>query len=245
MGFFGAFFAAIFDPSTENRNNLKGVAGEAQTNLGLHLFLPAEYSILNNVIIRTPKGSTQIDHVVVSPFGIFVIESKNIKGSIYGAPGQSKWTVFLGSKKYQIHNPLLQNLAHIKALVAATGLSEACFHSLVFFWADYCTFKTEMPENVLREGLTSYIKSKQVPLIETARVPGIIEAIESVRLPDTAETEREHVSQLRARFHTRHIPGDSCPRCRDGQLVQRIARGTGKSFLGCSNFPHCRHVEAV
>jgi hypothetical protein len=68
MGFLQSILAAIFDPSNEIRNNLKGASGEAQGNLGLHLFLPAEYVVLSNVTLRTPGGTTQIDHVVVSQY---------------------------------------------------------------------------------------------------------------------------------------------------------------------------------
>ena len=242
MGFLQAILAAIFDPSNESRNNLKGASGEAQGNLGLFLFLPAEYVVLSNVTLPTPGGTTQIDHVVVSQYGIHVIESKNIKGSIYGTPDQERWTVFLGKRKYQLYNPLLQNRAHIKALAAALRLPESAFHSIVFFWSDRCRFKTEMPANVMTEGLCTYIKSKTTPLIAPQEVMNVVKAINNARLPETDATAQAHVARLKERFGP-HQAGDPCPRCSNGRLVQRTAKTTGNSFLGCSNYPRCRQIE--
>lgn len=245
MGLLRSILNAVLDPSKENRNNLKGASGEAQGAFGMFLFLPKDYVVLHNVTVPTPKGTTQIDHVVVSRFGIHVIESKNIKGAIYGDPGQPKWTVFLGPKKFQILNPLVQNQAHIKALAAVLQLPERIFHSMVFFWSDDCRFKTVMPPNVLTEGLCTYIKSKQEILIAPDAVANVVRAIQTARLPDTEATAQAHVAQLKERFHTAHRAGDSCPRCPDGRLVLRTARSTGSSFLGCSNYPRCRHTEKV
>ena len=57
----------------------KGVFGEFQVNLLLKLFLPKDtYHLLKNVTLPTDDGTTQIDHVLVSKYGVFVIETKNI-----------------------------------------------------------------------------------------------------------------------------------------------------------------------
>ena len=58
-----------------------GKAGERRVARKLD-WLPKEYTILNDIMLRTQYGTTQIDHVVVSPYGIFVIETKNYKGWI-------------------------------------------------------------------------------------------------------------------------------------------------------------------
>ena len=50
-----------------------------QTHLG-----PPDYHLLNHVTLRLKDGTTQIDHVLVSRFGVFVIESKDYKGWIFG-----------------------------------------------------------------------------------------------------------------------------------------------------------------
>jgi len=50
--------------------------------------------------------------------------------------------VFLGKRKYQLYNPLLQNRAHIKRWPLRCDSPKSAFHSIVFFWSDRCRFKT-------------------------------------------------------------------------------------------------------
>lgn len=68
------------------RPGIKGWLGEKSMGTNL-LDLPQTiYHVLNNVLIQNGEKTTQIDHVVVSPYGIFVIETKNWNGFIYGEP---------------------------------------------------------------------------------------------------------------------------------------------------------------
>jgi len=60
---------------------MKGVFGELIVNLAAKFFLDKEkYHLFKNVTLPTEDGTTQIDHVIVSRYGIFVIETKNMKG---------------------------------------------------------------------------------------------------------------------------------------------------------------------
>jgi len=59
----------------------KGLIGEAMVNMAAKLFLnKSDYHLIKNVTLPTESGTTQIDHIIVSRFGIFVIETKNMKG---------------------------------------------------------------------------------------------------------------------------------------------------------------------
>ncbi len=63
--------------------NFKGWIGETQGAIAHALLLDGKvYRSINNVTIPTASGTTQTDHVIVSPFGIFVVEAKNMKGWI-------------------------------------------------------------------------------------------------------------------------------------------------------------------
>jgi hypothetical protein len=71
----------------------KGVAGELMVNLLFKIRLPGdEYHLIRNVTLPTADGTTQLDHILVSQFGIFVVETKNMRGWIFGAADQSMWT---------------------------------------------------------------------------------------------------------------------------------------------------------
>ena len=71
---------------------LKGWIGELKTGFNLWAGLDKKlYRRFHDIIIPSSHGTTQIDHILVSPFGIFVVETKNYKGWIYGSEDQSTW----------------------------------------------------------------------------------------------------------------------------------------------------------
>ena len=143
----------------------KGWIGEkAVTWAGLRRLDPAVYRVFDDVYLPRPdgRGTTQVDHVVVSRFGIFVVETKNMKGWIYGSPEQRQWTQVVFRRKTRFQNPLHQNALHVSSLQRFLGLAADRFHSLVFFIGE-CEFKTPMPDNVRSSGLRDWILDKQEP----------------------------------------------------------------------------------
>ena len=79
--------------------------------------LSDEYLVINDIMIKTKDGSThQIDHVVISKYGIFVIETKQYNGYIKGNDYAKRWLIKNGKKKIYVNNPLHQNYGHIKSL---------------------------------------------------------------------------------------------------------------------------------
>ena len=160
----------------------KGIAGEFIVNLGAKLFLDKEkYHLIKNVTLPTENGSTQIDHVIVSKYGVFVVETKNMKGWIFGSPNQKTWTqkIYKHSSKFQ--NPLHQNYKHTKTLESLLGLNEEQIFSVVVFVGD-STFKTEMPENVTYgKGYIRFVKSKTQPVLTEAEVENIKSKNKGVR----------------------------------------------------------------
>jgi hypothetical protein len=92
-------------------------------------------------------GTTQIDHIFLSPYGIFVLETKNMSGWIFGSERQAQWTQKLYKRSFKFQNPLRQNYKHLKALEATLGASPEHLHSIIIFVGG-STFKTEVPANV-------------------------------------------------------------------------------------------------
>ncbi len=71
----------------------KGVWGEFIVNMMAKRFLDKEkYHLIKNVTLPTEAGTTQVDHIIVSQYGIFVVETKNMKGWIFGSKNQKDWT---------------------------------------------------------------------------------------------------------------------------------------------------------
>lgn len=226
---------------------LKGVLGEFIVNLSAKLFLDKEqYHLIKNVTLPTEDGSTQIDHVIISKYGVFVVETKNMKGWIFGGPNQKTWTqrIYKHSSKFQ--NPLHQNYKHIKILQSLLGLNEEQVFSVVVFVGD-STFKTEMPENVTYgKGYIRFIKSKNQPVITEFEAKDITRKIEAGRLTPSFKTNREHVKHVQ-RIVAEKENGQACPKCGDVMVLREVKKGQniGNKFWGCSSFPKCRGVVNV
>ena len=225
----------------------KGVAGEFIVNLSAKLFLDKEkYHLIKNVTLPTENGSTQIDHIIVSKYGIFVVETKNMKGWIFGSPNQKSWTqkIYKHSSKFQ--NPLHQNYKHTKTLESLLGLNEEQIFSVIVFVGD-STFKTEMPENVTYgKGYTRFIKSKVQHVFTELEVKDITSKIESGRLTPSFKTNREHVKHVKTIVEKKES-SQSCPKCGGGMVLREVKKGQniGNKFWGCSSFPKCRGVVNV
>ena len=224
----------------------KGIMGEALVKLAAKLRLSRKtYQPIHNVTLPTPDGSTQIDHVFVSRFGIFVIETKNMKGWIFGGETQRQWTQKIFKKSFKFQNPLHQNYKHVKALEAALDVPAERIHSVVVFAGD-CTLKSPMPPNVVRGlGFVRYIQSFRDIVFSEAEVKSLVEQIESGRFEPSRQTHREHVQRLKQRSDPN--TARRCPAC-GNDMILRVARkgsNAGKRFWGCVNYPSCRVVQRV
>ncbi|SMM97710.1 FIG00856926: hypothetical protein [uncultured Candidatus Thioglobus sp.] len=225
----------------------KGVAGEFVVNIGVKIFLDKKtYHLIKNVTLPTEDGSTQIDHIIVSKFGVFVVETKNMKGWIFGSPNQKIWTqkIYKHSSKFQ--NPLHQNYKHTKTLQSLLGLNEIQLFSVIVFVGD-STFKTNMPENVTYgKGCIRFIKSKTTPLLTDSQVKEVTEKIQAGRLAPSFKTNREHVNHVQSIIAEKENI-KNCPKCSSTMVLREVKKGQkmGNKFWGCSKFPKCRSIVNV
>lgn len=181
------------------KNRYKGWDGELTVKLMQWWCLDKKtYHVFNNITLPNfGGGTTQIDHIIVSIHGIFVIETKNVNGWIYGNEKDAKWTQTFFSKKYPFQNPLRQNYKHIKTISELLKIPEDKFHSIIFFIGDDCVFKTKMPENVLLKGYTKFIKNKTEKILTEKEVSTIIEGITAYKLPSSFKTKRKHINHVK------------------------------------------------
>ncbi|WP_017842824.1 nuclease-related domain-containing protein [Methylotuvimicrobium buryatense] len=229
---------------------MKGILGEFLVNLAAKFFLDKNiYRLFKNVTLPTEDGTTQIDHVIVSRYGVFVIETKNMKGWIFGSSQQKTWTqkIYRHTSKFQ--NPLHQNYKHTQTLQSALELDPEKMFSLVVFVGD-STFKTPMPDNVVYAvGYIRFIKSKTQPIISDSQVMAICDKIASGRLKPSLKTHREHVRHVKEIVEEKQRPIDdnSCTKCGKPMVLRTARNGDkqGKQFWGCSGFPKCRAVRQI
>lgn len=100
----------------KSKSEILGKEGEIEVSQVLNTLPNDKYVIINDLIYLYNNSTRQIDHVVVSNYGIFIIETKNYSGKIYGSDKYNTWIQYLGKKKYKMLNPILQNYGHMKAL---------------------------------------------------------------------------------------------------------------------------------
>ena len=225
----------------------KGWVGEFLVNRAARRGLnKADYQLFHNVTLPVEGGTTQIDHVAVSRFGIFVIETKNYQGWIFGGEKQPTWTqkIYRHTSKFQ--NPLRQNYKHTKALEACLGLPSEAFHSVVVFVGG-SEFKTPMPPNVCKgTRFLDYIRSFHTSVLNATEVKRAAQQIEAGRLTPSVRTRREHVAHVRE-LVTGKQAQPACPKC-GGAMVQRTTKrgdNAGKVFWGCARYPQCRGVRSM
>lgn len=186
---------------------VKGWFGERRVARRGQRTLPESiYRPYHDIMLRDDVGTTQIDHVYVSVFGVFVVETKHMSGWIFGMERDAQWTQVIYRKKSRFQNPLMQNVRHAKALESLLQLPPTRFHSLVVFTGD-AKFKTAMPANVCTlQDFDSYIRSFGETELSQQDVDALCRKIERNRLASTRATRKSHVADLKRR-HGAKAPG--------------------------------------
>lgn len=177
----------------------KGWRGERAVQGAIRRQLnPLIYVDMHNVTLPTADGgSTQIDHLIFSPYGLFVLETKNYQGWIFGTEKQREWTQQIFRKRSRFQNPLRQNYKHVKTLQSLLDIAPEHLHSVIAFVGD-CEFKTEMPAHVTRGlGFVGHIQSFTQPVWSPEQMQALLDKLEALRLQPGRATDRRHVAHVR------------------------------------------------
>ncbi|KZX59198.1 hypothetical protein A3709_16785 [Halioglobus sp. HI00S01] len=219
----------------------KGWFGEWLVNRALDKNLdPEEYCVLHDITLPYKRGTTQIDHIVISQYGVFVIETKNYSGWIFGSVTQRRWTQTFHRSKFQFQNPLHQNMKHVYAVADVTGVPASMIDSVVIFIGS-AKFRTPMPPNVTtgRKGVR-YIQRARERKFTPAQVAAMEQAIQRARKERGRKTNKAHVENLKSAKAQPH-----CPKCNSPLVLRTAKKGAkaGSQFWGCKNFPKCRYTR--
>lgn len=213
----------------------RGILGEAYIRFIIGKTKEGKRYVINNYMIVDEGKSSQIDHILINKTGIFVIETKNYSGRIYGEDNQQEWTQVLnyGKVKNHFYNPVKQNATHIYRLAKVLP-KDAPLISVVVFTKDNVQYiksehviasvklghfvKTENGKNLSAETMSQYYKS----------------------ILDNRATlsNKEHVAEIKQM--KQNIDENICPRC-GGKLVER--NGKYGKFYGCENYPQCKFIK--
>ena len=168
-----AFLLAVFLVTSWFGLNLPGFKGafaEYKLNRLLRWRLSRQYQHFRKLKLLTAKEEpVVIDHLVLSPFGIFVIAVKSHRGRIWGSETEANWTRQYFGRKTQVMNPLHQNFKNTEAVrnllqISAYDATEQ-LHSVVAF-SRVARFETPMPANVdYVDGISAYLKRFTQPCL--------------------------------------------------------------------------------
>ena len=225
-----------------NRAKRLGKRGERSVNFNLH-FLSDEYHLFNDVYICFNDKSVQIDHIVVSKYGVFVIETKNIKGWIFGTDTSEYWTKNMYGKKYEFYNPVKQNYSHVKTLQTLLKLSRDKFIPIVVFLPE-AILKCKTNEIVIISNkLLKTIRKYKDVIFTDNEVDRIVMELSSLPCFDK-KMRTKHVADIKKDIEVKKqkIKSGICPKC-NGVLIER--KGPYGKFWGCSNYPKCKFVQKI
>ena len=173
-----------------------GDIGELQLSSVLKS-LPDCYHVIDNVLLRTRKGSTQLDHIVVSPFGVFVIETKNYKGMIFGDMEGIVWTQVLnGAGHFKVYNPVRQNYGHIVELCRQTRIPIAIMQGVIVFTNPKANLSNvNCPCCFTVDRLYEHIVSYQTVVLSDRHITKAIERIDKVNI-DSYLNRQKHIAYV-------------------------------------------------
>lgn len=223
---------------------------------------------LYNCYLPKDNGeTTEIDILMIHRSGIYVFESKNYSGWIFGSEKQKNWTQTLpaGRKCQKVHflNPIMQNKLHIKWLKNQIGDSVPMYSIVVF--SERCALKKldliSSDIYVIKRdavmGAVKNIERKETVRMSQSKVDEIYEKLYPFTQVTDAEKEKHILDITAAHEEPEVVQSDNksvtdneehhlvCPKC-GGKLVLRTAtRGmhAGNQFYGCEKFPKCRYIQ--
>ncbi len=180
--------------------------GEAHLSKEIQrLFCAPDYHLMNHVTLKVEGGTTQIDHILISKFGVFVIETKDYNGWIFANAKHANWTQVVFHVKSQFQNPIFQNFRHVRAVQKRLDFlpSDAIKSAVVFVGG--AEFKTEVPPGVFDlSGFVGYVREQTAEIMSHNRMQFCIGRLEATRQAITDQTDVEHIENLRRRHRHEH-----------------------------------------
>ena len=211
--------------------------GENEIKQAIGDTIPGQQYVINNLILSVGEGqSSQIDHVVINPNGVFVIETKNYSGRIYGGEKQQYWTQTLayGHEKHRFYNPLKQNATHIYRIKQLLPKGTPITGAVVFAQENLEYIEAPGVYNILT--LLNLLNNPRTPQLTAVQMEQIFQTLSNCKAQQISD--EEHVQNVYRQQDM--LAFNICPRC-GAKLVQR--QGKYGTFWGCSKYPQCKFIR--
>ncbi len=217
----------------------KGRIGEKRVSSILGKTKDGIQYVINDLLFITNSGkSCQIDHILINQYGIWVVETKNYSGYIYGDDYQEEWLQVLayGRRKNKFYNPVKQNKTHIYHLSKYLKTS-AQIHNVVVFLpgANLSNVNSQYLYDI--RSLTTIKSADTEALLSVEQMEEYYNILLQLQKDNTI-TDKEHINNIRKQQVELML--GICPRC-GSELVLRD--GKKGQFYGCSNYPKCKFTK--
>lgn len=219
-------------PRYRTLTDRRGDEGERYIRSVLGETVMGERYIAHDFIFEKDYLLTQIDHIVVNTYGIFVIETKNMVGYIYGDDDKDKWTQVCDDGTVRVfESPVKQNEKHVNIIKSVLG--DTPIYSIVVFAQDNI-------EDIRSDYVVASYQLKRAlcqgkPTLNDRQMRTIYESLQRYR----SKMSHEEFEQRMIHYKTA-LQNNICPRC-GGNLV--IRNGKYGEFYGCSNYPKCKFIK--
>ena len=219
--------------------NVKGREGETKVENYLRSFFDGERYFLMNDVILSGKFSKQIDHILINGYGIFVIETKNWGGQIYGSATAEEWTRYFYNGSSRTHyNPIKQNEKHCAAIKRIVGEVPPVYSVVIVLGADSVKVSADNVFSDFRQ-LNMFFRSLGNPCLTEKEAENYYDLIWKNIEKDNV-SELEHVAATKRQKE--RVENGLCPICA-GKLV--VKEGRYGRFYGCSNYPSCTYRKNI
>ena len=212
-----------------------GFFGEYWTKKALKPLPKDKYTIINDIFIKVEEKTYQIDHVIISTYGIFSIETKQYNGYITGSKYDKKWVRHLKNKKIYYTNPIRQNYGHIKALAKLLNIEDNKIFNIVCIPSTAKLKINDDGEVVRCNTILNKILSYKNEIIDKCNE---IENIIKLNNITDKDLKKQHIKNIKNNIIIKNK--NYCPKC-GSPLVERS--GKYGNFKGCSNYPKCKYTE--
>ena len=176
----------------------QGAAGESAVSSILSRLPKSQYKVINDVLIAKGSNTTQIDHVIVSSYGIFVIETKNYTGCLVGDEFDEHMDYYVGENRLSIYNPLKQNRSHVYSLMNALNISFKSSFIPILALSNNCQFEITTDTDVVHfSSLFNTILQYRTVVFSKEEMEEITERIKELNIVDRKE-RRRHIERVNA-----------------------------------------------
>lgn len=193
-------------------------------------------------MINDQGKSRQIDHIAITEYGVFVIETKNYSGYISGKENLEEWTQYLGGKKYPLKNPIYQNYGHYK-IVKNVIFDEKIYIEPIVIFIDGCKVNVATHNKVMFASMIVKYIQRKPKVLSQSKINELYDIIMENRITNE-EAIQNHDFNVKKyiEYKDKIVNSGICPRC-ESKLVLRNSKNG--SFYECSSFPKCRFIKSI